>query len=214
MTFLLEHAPALSIGIPLLFAFLVPLVGKVNGKVRNAFVVLGMLLTAAIVLPLAANVIAGSPQVYVMGAESPGLTLPGGMNVPVRIVLEIDALSAMMAGLAVTVSFLALVYSFCFMKGSGLGKFYSLFFVMLAGLLGLLFTGDMFTLFVFFEVLSISSVALVAFWHKRAGSVEAAFKYLVVSAVASLFLLFAVGLLYGNYGVLNIAALSGALRFS
>jgi len=152
--------------------------------------------------------------VYTMGASSPALTLPSGMTLPVRIILEIDAFSALMASLALLVAFFAVVYSFRFMKGNSLGKFYSLFFVMLAGLIGLVFTGDLFTLFVFFEILSISSVALVAYWYKRKKSVEAAFKYLLISSVASLCLLFSIGLLYGEYGLLNIAALAASMRLS
>ena len=212
--FLLQHAPALCLAIPLLFAFLVPLADRANARLRNAFVLLGVLFTAIAVFALAQSILTGGLRVYTMGAGSPLLTLPSGMLVPVRVVLEIDAFSAVMGLLASTVAFFAAVYSFRFLKGKGLGKFYSLFFVMLAGTIGVVFTGDLFTLFVFFEVLSISSAALVAYWCFRREAIEASFKYLVVSAVASLFLLFAVGLLYGQYGALNIAALAGLIEFT
>jgi len=211
---LVQHAQALCLAVPLLFAFLAPLAEKLGARFRNAFVLLGVVLTAAAVFTLAQGVLASGPLVYTMGAAGPGLTLPSGMLLPVRIILETDAFSALMGMLAVTVAFFSVVYSFRFIKGTGLGKFYSLFFVMLAGILGLVNTGDLFTLFVFFEVLSISSVALVAYWHHKKEAVEASFKYLVVSSVASLFLLFSIGLLYGQYGILNIAALASSLEFS
>ena len=214
ISFILQHAPALCLATPLLFAFLTPLAEKLGSKARNAFVLLGVLLTALFVFTLASSVIFGSARAYTMGAGSPGLTLPSGMVLPVRIILEVDAFSALMASLASLVAFFAAIYSFSFMKDNSLGKFYSLFFVMLTGLMGLLFTGDLFTLFVFFEVLSISSVALVAYWYNRKKSVEAAFKYLLISSVASLCLLFSIGLLYGEYGLLNIAALAASMKLS
>lgn len=212
--FLLEHAPALCLGIPLLFAFIVPLVNSLGSRVRNLFVLIGVLLTELIVLLLSQDVIFNQLRVYVMGASSPLLTLPSGMSLPIRIILQIDALSALMASIAASIALFSAIYSFRFIKGNALGKFYSLFFVMLAGMLGLILTGDLFTMFVFFEVLSISSVALVAYWYHKKEAVEASFKYLVVSSVASLFLLFSVGLLYGQYGALNIGALAALIKFS
>lgn len=214
ISFILQHAPALCLATPLLFAFLTPLADRIGSRARNAFVFVGVLLTALVVFALAHSVMLGGTRAYTMGASTPGLTLPSGMVLPVRIIFEIDAFSALMASLASLVAFFAAVYSFSFMKGNGLGKFYSLFFVMLTGMIGLVFTGDLFTLFVFFEVLSISSVALVAYWYDRKKSVEAAFKYLLISSVASLCLLFSIGLLYGEYGLLNIAALAASMRLS
>jgi len=209
----LMHLPALCIAIPLLFAFLTPLVEKFFGKARSIVVLIGILAAASVVLLLAQNIFLNGPMVYTMGSNSPGLTLPSGMSLPVRIIFDIDAFSAMMAGMAAIVSLLAMVYSFRFMKEKELGKFYSLAFVMFTGLIGLIFTGDLFTMFVFFEVLSISSVALVAFWKHKKEAPEAAFKYLLVSSVASLFLLFSIGLLYGQYGLLNLAGLAVSLKF-
>jgi len=209
----LMHLPALCIAIPLFFAFLTPLVEKFFGKARNIVVFIGILAAVLVVLLLSFNVFQTGTAVYTMGSSEPGLTLPSGMALPVRIIFEIDAFSAMMAGMAGIVSLLAIIYSFKFLKEKELGKFYSLAFVMFAGLIGLLFTGDLFTMFVFFEVLSISSVALIAFWKHKKEAPEAAFKYLLVSSVASLFLLFSIGLLYGQYGVLNLAGLAVSLKF-
>jgi len=212
--FVLLHAPALCIAIPLLFAFIVPLAEKLGSKVRNAFVLLGFLAALSVILLLAQNVLETGTLAYTMGADSSGITLPSGLRLPVRIILEVDALSVLMASMAGVVGLLAAVYSFGFMKGTGLGKFYSLFFVMFAGLMGLFLTGDIFTMFVFFEIFAIASVALVAYWFNKKEAVEASFKYLVVSSVASLFLLFSIGLLYGQFGLLNIAGLAVSIDLS
>lgn len=212
--FLLEHSPALAVGLPLLFAFFTPLVNFFGKRVRNAFVLIGVILTTGIVLLLGSSVLTTGARVYSMGAGSPSLTLPSGLSVPVRIILQIDALSVLMSLLAVSIAFFSVVYSYKFVKGKDLEKFYSLFLVMLTGLIGLVCTGDLFSLFVFFEVLSISSTALIAYWFHKRKAVEASFKYLVVSALASLFLLFSIGLLYGQHGALNLAALAGLIEFS
>jgi multicomponent Na+:H+ antiporter subunit D len=78
---------------------------------------------------------------------------------------------------------------------------------MLAGMNGVIISGDLFNLFVFLEVASISSYALVAF-GTRGEEVEAGFKYLILGSLGSLFILFGVGLLYNQTSQLNMAAIS------
>ncbi|MEM4663130.1 MAG: proton-conducting transporter membrane subunit [Candidatus Diapherotrites archaeon] len=85
---------------------------------------------------------------------------------------------------------------------------------MAAGIFGIICTGDLFNLFVFIEILSISSAGLIAFRKHKPEAVISAYNYLIVSAVASLMILFAVGVLYGQYGILNMGAISRVIRFS
>jgi proton-translocating NADH-quinone oxidoreductase chain N len=72
-------------------------------------------------------------------------------------------------------------------------------------------TGDIFNLFVFFEILCISSYALVAYTGNRAG-IESAVKYLIQGAVGSSLLLIGIGLLYGLFGTLNMADLARQIQ--
>jgi len=69
-------------------------------------------------------------------------------------------------------------------------KFHTLFLLMLAGMEGVIITGDIFNLFVFLEIASVASYALVAY-GTEAEELEASFKYLVMSSVGSLFVLLA-----------------------
>ncbi len=207
---ILLHSPAFCIGVPLLVAFLCPLAEKGGKSASRAFALFGAMVSAALAAVLSFRVFSLGTIVYSMGASSPGIVTPAGFSLPVRIVLEIDAFSALMALLASLVFLCAVVYSISFFREKSLGKLYSLFFLAFAGLLGLFFTGDLFNLFVFFEVLSVSSVGLIAFWHSKKRAAEAAYKYLLVGSIASLFLLFSIALLYSEFGVLNIAAM-GAL---
>ena len=86
-------------------------------------------------------------------------------------------------------------------------KFYSLYLLMIAGMNGVVLTGDFFNLFVFLEIASIASYALVAF-GVEAEELEASFKYLVLGGVSSLVILLAIALLYSATGTLNMADVS------
>jgi proton-translocating NADH-quinone oxidoreductase chain N len=72
--------------------------------------------------------------------------------------------------------------------------------------------GDLFTLFIFWELMGLSSYVLVAFLKKTWGPIEAGFKYLLMSATAGAFLLLSMSILYGMTGSLNFAVLSVNLR--
>ena len=78
---------------------------------------------------------------------------------------------------------------------------------MMAGLNGVVLTGDLFNLFVFLEIASLASYALVAFGG-RSESFEAGFKYLVFGTLASFFLLFGIGLFYAQFGTTNMGLIS------
>jgi multicomponent Na+:H+ antiporter subunit D len=113
-----------------------------------------------------------------------------------------------MAIISVVISFVGLLYSFSHIKENGAGKFYTLFLLMLVGMLGMEITGDLFNLFVFLEILSISSAALIAFFVQKGQPVEASIKYIIISSLSALVVLFSVGLLYGEFNLLNMGAIA------
>ena len=76
---------------------------------------------------------------------------------------------------------------------------------------GIVFAGDLLVLFVFWELMSISSYALVSFFKEQGTSLEAGFKFLVMSAAGSATALFGISLLYGMTGTVNFEALTTAL---
>jgi multicomponent Na+:H+ antiporter subunit D len=212
VAFLLEHSPALAIAVPLIAAFVAPLVGKLGRWVRNLWVIVSLAFTGFVAALLAQDVFAGNAHVYTLGASVPGLTSPGGF--PIRIILVADAVSALFALVGIGISFLAAVYSWKFMaEEKGVDKFYTLLLLLSAAMAGLALTGDFFTLFVFLEISSIAAAGLIA--YSRSGqSLEAAFKYIVISSVGAIFLLFGVGVLYGKYHLLNMAAIAGEIAVS
>jgi len=138
-----------------------------------------------------------------------------GQKPPLGGCFEIDALSVYMSGSIAFLGFLVALYSFKYMEEeSRLTEFYTLVLFMMAGMTGISFAGDFFTLFVFWELMGLSSYVLVAFLKDRWGPVEAGFKYLMMSATASAFLLLSMSFLYGMTGTLNFAQLAASLHGS
>jgi multicomponent Na+:H+ antiporter subunit D len=210
---MMQHAPALAIAVPLFAAFATPLLGRVGERIRNAWVLASLILTELLVAYLNYEVLKGGIRTYALGASLPSLGSPQGF--PVRIVLEIDAMNALVSLIAVSMAIAAVVYCWRFIEALSGDKehtrtFYSLLLLFIAGMVGMSFTGDFFTLFVFIELTSVSSASLVSFF-RDGESFEAAFKYLILSAIGALFLLFGVGILYGQYGMLNMAAIAAEM---
>ena len=206
---LVTHSPALIVALPLVAAFIIPLISRAGPKVRETFNLVIFSFIVFLVAILAKDVHTSGIHVYTFGAKLPQLAVPEGYMVPVRIIFEVDGMSVFM-GLTITiVTLAALIYSLHFMKGqTGLARFYSLMMLLYAGMMGLAFTGDMFNLFVFLEIASIAGAGLAAYRTNRADAVEGGFKYIVISAVSALLVLFTIGILYGQYNALSIAALA------
>jgi len=212
---LITHSPILIIAIPLLAAFLTLPIGMASKKARNALLIVSLAFVAFLVIILARDISINGIHIYTLGATSPELTLPGGAMVPIRIILEVDAMSIFMGIIWATVSLAAAIYSLSHMaRETGQNRFYTLLLLMVTGGFGMMFTGDLFNLFVFLEIASISGAALIAFRTRFADAVEGGFKYIVISAVAGLMFLFGVGLLYAQYNSLNIGFLANAMQYS
>jgi multicomponent Na+:H+ antiporter subunit D len=136
----------------------------------------------------------------------------GGYNPPYGIVLAPDMLSAIFELMATTVVAGGTLYILgCRDKCVSYPAFMPLFLCMSAGLNGAFYTGDIFTLFVFQELMIMSSVVLVAISDNRLG-VEAAIKYLLISAMGSLFLLMGIAAIYATFGTLTLADIARLLE--
>lgn len=145
--------------------------------------------------------IQNGPQVYYLG----------GWQAPFGIVLVGDALSTIMVVMSSTVMMMGLLYAIgCHDKVVKHPAFVTLFMGMETGLLGALFTGDLFTMFVFMELMVLSSVSLVAISDNKLG-LEAAIKYLFISSMGTLFLLLGTAAVYATFGTLNFADIGSQL---
>jgi multicomponent Na+:H+ antiporter subunit D len=135
----------------------------------------------------------------------------GGWLPGLGICLVVDGLAALMLVTVNLVVFLSMIYAIRYMQlYTDKWKFHALIMLMLAGMNGVILSGDLFNLYVFLELASISGYALVAFGTEPE-DLEAAFKYAIMGAVASLFILLAIGLVYSYVSTLNMSDISLAL---
>ena len=128
----------------------------------------------------------------------------GDWRAPFGIILALDRLSALMLMVTAILALAVMIYA----VATGLDRkgwhFHPLFQFQLLGLNGAFLTGDLFNLFVFFEVLLIASCGLMLHGG-GAARLKAGVQYVVVNLVGSTLFLVAVGLLYGATGTLNMA---------
>lgn len=145
--------------------------------------------------------IEGIPQVYRLG----------GYQAPFGIILVADGLSSLFGVMASSVMLAGFIYTIqCRDKCVTYPSFLPLFLFMQTGLNGALYTGDLFTFFVFMEIMVLSSVTLVAISDDRLG-LEAAFKYLFISGIGTLLLLMGISAMYATLGTLNLADMAQKL---
>ena len=130
----------------------------------------------------------------------------GDWPAPFGIVLVLDRLSAMMLTLSSTLALAALVFSLARWERAG-PRFHALFLLLLTGLNGAFLTGDLFNLFVFFEVLLAASYGLVLH-GSGAPRVKAGLHYIAINLGASSLFLIGVSVIYGVTGTLNMADLA------
>ena len=190
------HLPVLIVVIPLLAAIVTPLLARLSPRLSRGLTIGAQ--AAALTCSLAA-------LSHVLGEGTLHYRL-GGWPPPWGIEYVIDPLSG---GMAVLVSFFAVVtsvYAGPHLEGirrARVGIFDGLFLLLTAGLLGMVVTGDLFNLYVFLEISSLSAYALLSAGGNRA--VVAAFRYLLVGTIGASFYLLGVGYLYALTGTLTMS---------
>ncbi|MDT8311022.1 MAG: monovalent cation/H+ antiporter subunit D, partial [Methylophaga sp.] len=137
--------------------------------------------------------------------------LLGDWQAPFGIVMVLDRLSAMMLFITALLASAALWYAMTSDTDKQGHHFHVLFQIQLFGLNGAFMTGDLFNLFVFFEVLLLASYGLLLHGGGRLRT-RAGLHYVVINLIGSTLFLFAVGTLYGMLGTLNIADMAVAVQ--
>ena len=151
---------------------------------------------------------------YFVGFSWSGKTLLS-TGEPIGIVLRTDLIGGFILVIVNFISFLTAVYSLEYVSQNisdkKKGYYYTLFLLMIAGMSGICLTGDIFNLYILFEVANLSSYALVSITGE-AKAIRAAIKYLLISALASIFIFFGIGLLYSATGTLNMSYASNQIQ--
>jgi multicomponent K+:H+ antiporter subunit D len=183
--------------LPALLAPFIMLATRYHMGIQRAFSVAGVSALVAIAAGLAWQASDGTIMLYQLGDWA----------APFGIVLVGDRLSTMMVLLTAVLALFVLLYAI----GSGWDErgrhFHALFQFQLMGIMGAFLTGDLFNLFVFFEVLLIASYGLMIHAGGNA-RLRAGVQYVLFNLIGSTLFLFALGSIYAETGTLNMADLA------
>lgn len=196
---MMEHLPALQVVIPLMAA---PVASLLRWR-RTAWG--WALLTSWAVLAMALLLLR---RVMAEGTISYFL---GGWAAPIGIEYRIDIVSAWVVVIVAMIAAVVIPYARLSVEREvepqRIPLLYSALLLCLAGLLGIAVTGDVFNLFVFLEISSISAYALIASGPDRR-ALHAAYKYLIMGSIGATFIVIGIGMLYVMTGTLNMADLA------
>lgn len=190
-----EHFPGLIAFIPLMAALIAPALAFLSINLVRWFSILSIL--AAFISSLGAFYYArklGTLHYYF-----------GGWVPPWGIEYVVDPISAGIAALVAVIALLVAVFAGPYFEKESWfknGLFYSLYLLILTGLMGMTLTGDFFNLFVFLEISALATYSLIALGGARAA--YAAFRYLIIGTMAASFYLLGVGYIYAVTGTLNM----------
>lgn len=197
---MIEHLPILLIITPLISAVIIALLQSLKLKldrIEDAIALTGLTLPFFYIVLLFKQLSVENIEYYL-----------GGWKKPYGITLVVDHLSILLALTTAILTFLCYVYSLSYMKTHpDKGKYKFFFLLMATGLYGVFLTGDIFNLYVFFEITVVATYILITFSGRKT-SLKASFNYLVLGTLGCFLFLLAIGLIYYNTGVLNLAEIS------
>ena len=199
---MLTHLPALAVILPLLSAPLCLLLRR--PLLVWWFAIIVSALTLLVSITLLQQVMASGTIVYEMG----------GWSAPWGIEYRIDKLNAYFLLIITSISTVVLLAAHTSIEKE-IPKdrqilFYLLYLLSLAGMLGIVSTGDAFNVFVFLEISSLAAYALIALGKDRR-ALWASYQYLIMGTIGATFILIGIGLLYQMTGTLNMDDLSRRL---
>ncbi len=196
---MMRHLPVLVVLAPLLTAIVIPLLPKIKTVIFGVSLFsLSVMLVMAFLSFIDVNTV-GSFN-YVFGSYAPNI----------GIEFRIDGLIAFLVLFFVFLSLLITLYSFKSVqkeiKDHQISAYYVLVMLMLFSVMGMLYTNDLFNLYVFMEILSITSTAIISIQHRKENFL-ASFRYLMLSSIGSITILLGLAFLYMVSGQLNMDAM-------
>ncbi len=197
-----EHYVILLVLVPLLASPLC--IFSRNARAAWGFAVLACLTSLYLVFQVWAEVMATGPITYHIGDWAP----------PVGIEYRVDAVNAWVLLIVAVIGSVVAPYARVSVEreveAGRIPLFYAAFLLCFTGLLGITVTGDVFNVFVFLEVSSLSAYGLIALGQDRR-ALTSAFRYLIMGSVGATFIVIGIGLMYVMTGSLNMADLAQLL---
>ena len=204
MTSLAVHFPALVVVNLLICSFVMPVLDRWKKNLVIPVALGSMVLSFVFSIHLAVRVSVEGAFGYAMG----GWVAPWGIE------FVVDHFSVFMLLTLTGVGLLILVYAtqdlVHELKEDVLGWYYTLYLLLMASMVGLALTNDLFNLFVFVEICAIASCAIISIKENRE-CIEASLKYLILSAVGSGGMLLGIAMIYMVTGHLNFTHVTEAL---
>ncbi len=199
---LLDHFPVLVVLLPLMAAPLCVLIDR--PRLAWALSLAVSWLSLAVAASLLFQVLGSGPISYRLGGWPP----------PWGIEYRIDLLSAYVLLIVSAIAAVVMVFAYhsvaAEIAADRIARFYAALLLVLAGLLGIVATGDAFNVFVFLEISSLASYAVISMGRDRR-ALHAAFQYLVMGTIGATFILIGIGFLYMMTGTLNMQDLADRL---
>jgi multicomponent Na+:H+ antiporter subunit D len=198
----------LPVALPIAGAVAAPLLARLHRRLALAAGLVALAGSTVVLLLQAPSVFSGLVRAHYLGLWTPvhGQVL--------GIAFAADPFGLIFALTSAVIGAVLLMYTMSELGGLGpreLGGYACLFQLLLAALIGAALTADLFNLFVWFEVAALASYGLTAFFLERPIALEAAFKILALTTLASFAVFIGAGLLYAETGALNFAQLHYAL---
>jgi multicomponent Na+:H+ antiporter subunit D len=196
----------LVVVVPLLVAAAVTAFGPLLRSRRRLLDLAAILAAAAVAVMLCVIMVrtAGGDQVYWFGGFRPA------RGVSIGIDFEVQPISAGLACLAAVLVTAAMTFSWRYFERVAT-YFQALMLTFLAGIVGFCLTGDLFDLFVWFELMGVSAYALTAYRPEERGPIQGALNFAITNSVGAYLSLSGIALIYGQTGALNMAQIGVAV---
>lgn len=196
---MISQAPFLVVGIPLFTALIIGVFGLIFPSLVTIVGFIGISFGAFSAITLFQIINSNGIQRYFFG----------NWPAPVGIEYAVDHLNSLMILLIYVVSFFAFIYSLKSVpfeiSKSKQSFYYTLYFLLISGLVGITITGDAFNLYVLFEICALSSYSLLASGGKK--TYLPTFYYLLIGSIGACFYLIGIAYLFIKTGTLNMAHL-------
>ena len=196
----MDHLLALTVAVPLIAAAAITAAGPLLGGKRQVLDAVAIAVAASVAVMLAVIMVgtAGGDEVYWFAGFRPA------RGVAIGIDFAAGSLSAGLACLAAVLVTAAMTFSWRYFQRVAT-HYHTLMLTFLAGMAGFCLTGDIFNLFVWFELMGVSAYALTAYRPEERGPLQGALNFAITNSVGAYLTLCGIGLLYGRTGALNMA---------
>jgi multicomponent Na+:H+ antiporter subunit D len=191
---------ALAVVVPLLAAAAISAAGPLFGRRRRVLdaAAIGVAATVAVLLLIIMFRTAAGDQVYWFGGFRPSHGIAIGID------FEAGPLSAGLASLAAVLVTAAMTFSWQYFERVAT-YYHVLMLIFLAGITGFCLTGDIFDLFVWFELMGVAAYALTAYRPEERGPLQGALNFAITNSIGAYLSLSGIALIYGRTGALNMA---------